>query len=113
MVEEPAGIRRDTDGIPWIAGTTTKVVEVVSHLQAHGGDAEEIHRQLPHLSPQQVRVALAFYEDHRSEVDADLERRLQRVERLRREMPEASVVERLRETRRRQAQGGDGAQDDG
>lgn len=58
MHTELEGIRRDEDGSPWIVGTNTKVVELVSPWTAHGGDAPEIPAQLPHLSVDQVEEGL-------------------------------------------------------
>ena len=45
------------------------------------------------------RAGLAFYEQHREEIDEDQERRLAEVERLRREIPEAPIVEKIRQLR--------------
>ena len=41
-------IVRDEEGVPSIAGANTKIVELIAHVQAYGGDPEEVHRQLPH-----------------------------------------------------------------
>lgn len=46
---------------------------------------EEIQRELPHLSLAQIFDALAFYFDHRKEVDKDLE--LDREEVISNEFP--------------------------
>ena len=86
----------DGVGVPVIAGANTKVVEVVSHLKAYGGTPEEIHRQLPHLSVEQVEAALAYYQAHQEEIEEDLKRRLAEVERLRQEMRQPPIAERLR-----------------
>jgi len=36
-------IELDKDGIPWITGANTKVVEVVLDKMAHDSSAEEMH----------------------------------------------------------------------
>lgn len=86
----------DGAGVPVIAGANTKVVEVVSHLKAYGGTAEEIHRQLPHLSVEQVEAALTYYQACQKEMEEDLTRRLAEVERLRAEMGQPPIAARLR-----------------
>jgi uncharacterized protein (DUF433 family) len=87
----------DEDGTPVIAGANTKVVELITEMQAHGLSPEELCFQLPHLSLGQIHSALAYYWDHRAEVDRDLERRRQRVESLRRELGQPPLVERLKQ----------------
>jgi uncharacterized protein (DUF433 family) len=42
------------EGVPYIAGTQTKVIEVVLERLAYHWDADEIHRQHPHLSLGQI-----------------------------------------------------------
>jgi hypothetical protein len=38
------------EGVPYIAGMQTKVIEVVLDRLAYRWDGDEIHRQHPHLS---------------------------------------------------------------
>jgi len=76
-------IEIDAEGIPWITGANTKVVEVVLDKMAHNSNPEEIHEQYPHLSLAQIHAALAYYYEHQTEVDADIERRDRYVENLR------------------------------
>ena len=76
---EMAHIVRDENGVPIIEGKGTKVIEVALDLIAHGWSAEEMHRQHPHLSLAQLHAALAYYYDHREELDADIERRWREV----------------------------------
>jgi hypothetical protein len=51
-----------------------KVVELVAGMVAYGWNAEELVRQYPHLTPAQVHAALAYYYDHQSDMDAELDR---------------------------------------
>lgn len=90
-----AHIAVDEHGVPWIEGTNTKVVELIAELKAYGWSPEEMAYQHPHLTLAQVHSALAFYWDHRAEVDADLERREELVERLREEMGPHPLATRL------------------
>ncbi|HMG73240.1 MAG TPA: DUF433 domain-containing protein [Pyrinomonadaceae bacterium] len=76
-------IEIDAEGIPWITGANTKVVEVVLDKMAHNSNPEEIHEQYPHLSLAQIHAALSYYYEHQAEVDADIERRDRYVENLR------------------------------
>ena len=68
--------------IPEVVGTTLKVVE----QQAHGWSPEELHFQHPYLALGQIHSALAYYLDHREELDRDIQRRIERVEGLRRDV---------------------------
>ena len=68
-------IRIDDEGVAWIAGTTTKVLEVVMDKLAHGWSPEEIQRQHygePSLA--QIHAAFTYYYDHKAELDAEIER---------------------------------------
>ena len=86
----------DEDGVPWIRDANMKVVELVLDQQAYGGTPEQLQEQHPYLTLGQIYSALAYYWDHRAELDADIERRLQRVEDLQRETSPSAFVERLR-----------------
>jgi uncharacterized protein (DUF433 family) len=87
----------DDRQVPFIEGTTMKVVELVSSFQAYGWSSEELHFQYPHVSLSRVYSALAYYWDHREAIDADIQRRLEYVETLRREAGESPLVKKLRE----------------
>jgi uncharacterized protein (DUF433 family) len=76
-------IELDEQGIPWIVGANTKVVEVVLDKIAYGWSPEEMHRQHPYLSMAQIHAALSYYYEHQAEVDADIERRERFVEEMR------------------------------
>jgi uncharacterized protein (DUF433 family) len=61
------------EGRPFVAGTQTKVVEVVLDRLAYHWDADEIHRQHPHLSLRHIYSALAYYYDHQTEMDREID----------------------------------------
>ncbi len=69
--------------IPIISGTTMKVIELVLAHLAYGWSAEELHFQYPYLSLGQIYSALAYYWDHREELDKDIEKRLKTINELR------------------------------
>ena len=101
MLSEPRyeHIILDETHVPLIAGTRVKVIELVLDHLAYGWSPEELHFQHPHLTMGQIHSALAYYWDHKAELDRDIERRLQLVDQLQQTLPSSSVVERLK-TRR-------------
>lgn len=86
----------DTDGVPFIADTTMKVVELIVAQSAYGWSAEELHFQFPHLSLGQIHSALAYYWDHREELDRDIARRLAEAEERQRQSASMPLHDRLR-----------------
>lgn len=86
----------DEKGVPALADTGTKVIEIVLDKLAYGWSAEEIHVQHPHLSLGQIYSALAYYWDHQDELDADIQRRLEFVEQLRRTARGTPLQDKLR-----------------
>ncbi|RKY57322.1 MAG: hypothetical protein DRP94_09195 [Candidatus Latescibacterota bacterium] len=84
------------DGVPTIADTTMKVVELVAEKIAYGWSPEEIHFQHPYLTLGQIYSALAYYWDHIEELEEDIKRRLQYIDRLRREAGPSPLVDRLK-----------------
>jgi uncharacterized protein (DUF433 family) len=87
----------DANGVPILAGTTMKVVELVMAQRAHGWSPEEIHFQHPYLSLSQIHSALAYYWDHRSDLDHDIERRSRFAEQARRESGPSPLKKKLRD----------------
>ena len=88
-------ISLDRAGVPFIVGTTMKVVEIVVGRIAHGWSPEELHFQYPHLSLGQIYSALAYYSDNQEELDRDIERRLEQADRLERFAISSPLVTRL------------------
>src|SRR5882672_8916271 len=68
-------VQLDAKGVPIIVGTNMKVVELLMAQLAHGWSPEEIHFQHPYLSLGQIHSALAYYWDHKAELDEDIEHR--------------------------------------
>jgi uncharacterized protein (DUF433 family) len=89
-------IETTANGVPVIAGTNTKVVEVVLGRLAHHWDADEIQRQHPHLSLSQIYAALAYYHDHQEEIEREITERLSKVERIAANQPRSVVHAKLR-----------------
>ena len=82
-------------GVPVIAGTTMKVVELVSEKIAYGWSPEELHFQHPYLTMGQIHSSLAYYYDHEVELHKDVEHRLQSVQKYR-PSEKTSLRERLK-----------------
>jgi uncharacterized protein (DUF433 family) len=77
----------DENRVPLIAGTTIKVVELVLDHLAYGWSPEELHFQHPDLTMGQIHSALAYYWDHKTALDADIDRRTLAAEQIRRAVP--------------------------
>lgn len=86
----------DESGTPLIEGTTMKVVELVLEAHAYGWSPDELQFQHSYLTLGQIHSALAYYWDHKDEVDHDIERRLEQVEQIRRDVGPSQLVERLK-----------------
>ena len=93
---EYAHIGFNADKVPIIEGTRVKVWLVALDHAGRGWDAHEIHRQYPHLSLGQIHSALAYYYDHRAEMDAVIQRNEDDAERLKREIEQAQGPSPLR-----------------
>lgn len=89
----------DDRNVPLITGTTMKVIEIVAGQIAHGWSPEELQFQHPYLTMSQIHSALAYYWDHKQELDADIERREQYAEKLRQQTEESPLAKRLRAKR--------------
>lgn len=86
----------DDRACPYIEGTSMKIVELVTSIHAYGWSPEELHFQYPHLSMSQIYAALAYYWEHKEEIDADVKRRFEYSEQLRQETGESPLAKRLR-----------------
>ncbi len=62
-------IEIDDKGVAWISGTRIKVIEVAIDKLAHDSTPEEIQAEYPHLSLAQIYAALAYYYEHKAELD--------------------------------------------
>jgi uncharacterized protein (DUF433 family) len=85
-------------GKPRIAGTRIKVEQVVLWHERQGMSPAEIVSTWPHLTLADVHAALAYYHDHREEIEADLAEGERLFEALKAKQP--SLLDKIR---RRQA----------
>ena len=86
----------DERGIPRVAGSRSRVVDIVLDQRAQGWGPEQIRDQHPHLSLAQIYAALAYYHSHKAELDAAIEQGLREVEALRKAAGESPIARRLR-----------------
>ena len=93
-------IRLDEQGRSWVDDTNVKVIEVVLDHLAYGWNAETIQENHAQLSLAQVYAALAWYYDHQTEVDAEIERQDERIRALRAASGPSSLQQRLAAQRR-------------
>lgn len=89
-------VQMDERGVPLIAGTTMKIVELIVSIQSYGWTPEQTQASYPHLSMAQIHSALAYYWDHKQTLDADIERRYQYAEYLRTASGETPMRRKLR-----------------
>ncbi|MSR58381.1 MAG: DUF433 domain-containing protein [Planctomycetaceae bacterium] len=90
-------IRLDERGVAWIDDTNVKVIEVVLDQTGQGLSPEGIFdAHSGYLSLAQIHAALAFYYDHKSEIDAEIERQVKEFDELRKNSLNSPVRQKLR-----------------
>jgi len=89
-------IVRNENGVVLIAGTTTKVIELIEERMAYGWSPEEIYFQHPYLSLGQIHSALAYYWDHAEEMNQEIEHRSHMAETIQQANKISPFVERLK-----------------
>ena len=87
----------DERGIPRIAGTQMKAIDLVEAKRANGWTPEQVHEQHPELTLGQIYSALAYYWDHQDELDGAIQARHRELDELRRQTAPSRLVERLRQ----------------
>ena len=69
-------------GVAKIIGSRSKVRQIVMDVR-NGLLPADIHEQYPHLSMAQIHAALAYYYDHRAEIDAEIDAGMRMVDEMR------------------------------
>ncbi|MGK7929180.1 MAG: DUF433 domain-containing protein [Spirulina sp.] len=85
------------DNVPAIAGTSMKIVELITSVKAYGWTPEELLENYPHLTLSKIYSALAYYWDNKDEIDADFDRREHYAEQLEKEAGESEFAAGLRD----------------
>jgi len=88
-------IEIDDQGVAWITGANTKVIEVVLDKLAYGWSPEEMHFQHPHLSLAQIHAALSYYYEHEEQLNSDIARRREEVEKMAAESADSPLRRKL------------------
>ena len=89
-------IQLDDRGTAIIAGSTMKVIELVTTHQVQRWIPEELLVEYSHLNLGQIYSALAYYWDHREILDAEIQRREAYVKQLEQQAPESPFVARIK-----------------
>jgi uncharacterized protein (DUF433 family) len=84
-------------GIPFIAGTTIKVNELVLEYLADQSSPETLQRQHPYLSMGQIHSALAYYWDNKKQMDEEIQKDLEDIEKIKKIMPVPAFASRLKD----------------
>jgi uncharacterized protein (DUF433 family) len=83
-------------GKPRIDGTRITVEMIAEAVVHHGESPQEYQESHSHITVAQIHAALAYYYDHREEIDASIEEGNRFAEELRKQSP-SLVQEKLRE----------------
>lgn len=73
----------DDKGVARIQGSKIKVMHLVAEMRCNGFTAEQLHQGYPHLQLSHIYAALAYYLDHREQIDAQIEETDRFVDELR------------------------------
>lgn len=87
-IERRSGVR---GGVPVIAETGVKVLDVAIRYEVMGMTPEEIMVALPHLDLPQIHGALSYYYAHKAQLDKEWKASLKKIARLRAKTP--SILE--------------------
>ncbi len=86
----------DEQGIARISRSGMKVIHLVMEKMANGWTAEQLQQNFPHLTPAQIYAALAYYHDHKREIDQQIDQSLAMADRAQSETKVPHLLERLR-----------------
>jgi uncharacterized protein (DUF433 family) len=89
-------IEVDDRGVARLIGTRVKVKHLVMAQRGEGYSAEQLIEQYPNLGPARVYAALAYYHDHKAEVDQQIEDGLRFADEMRAKNPNRFTREELR-----------------
>ena len=89
-------VELNQDNVPIIAGTIMKVVELVEAQIAYSWSPAELNLNHRYLTMSQILSALAYYWDHKPELDAEIKRREDYIKQAEIEAGESPFAARLR-----------------
>jgi hypothetical protein len=70
---------------------------LVEEALANGFDADELLRRHPQLSPSQVYAALAYYHDHKADIDREIDELAKSERELRPQLESPAIAAKLRQ----------------
>ena len=73
-----------------------RVAQIVMDYLAHGWSPDEMCRNYEYLSLAEAHAAMAYYYDHESEIDAEIEEEVKEVKKSRADAPPSSFVLRMK-----------------
>lgn len=76
-------------GSPVIAGTRTRILDIIIEYEYLGYAPDEIVSAHPHLTLSQVHDALSFYYENREEIDREIKERIVRIDELQEKLKSA------------------------
>lgn len=93
----------DENGVARIEGTRMKVLHIAEELMLSGASPAQMLEHWPHLTLSQIHAALAYYYDHKLDMDAQIERERKEFERLRaaQEQDDSPISRKLRDLKSR------------
>ena len=86
----------DENNVPVIKGTNMKVIELVLAQKGYGWSPDELHFQYPHVSLAQVYSALAYYADHREQIEKQIKDDLKELDELQGRATTSALAEKIR-----------------
>jgi uncharacterized protein (DUF433 family) len=88
-------ITLNSNGVPSVDGTRHKVYLIVRDYIDNGMSVDEIHAAHPDLTYVQIHAALAYYYDHKAEIDLYISNSERIVEEFRKDHPNKFTREQL------------------
>jgi uncharacterized protein (DUF433 family) len=89
-------VELDQEGVAFVQGTTTKVIEIALDHTSRLLSAEQIREAYPYLSLPQIHAALGYYYDHQGECERQIDERRQRADDLLERLENPALQDRLR-----------------
>jgi uncharacterized protein (DUF433 family) len=86
----------DDKGIARVAGSRIRVVDLAMQRTGLGLTPEQINESYPHLTLGQIYAGLAYYYDHKAELDQKIEDDARFADELRAQSGESDFVKRMR-----------------
>src|SRR5688572_25098850 len=87
----------DNKGVARIDGTRMKVIHIAEELLISGASPAEMQTHWPHLTLAQIHAALAYYYDHKAEIDSQIERERKEFEQVLSQRGESPLRKKLRD----------------